>query len=195
MPFFCSPLFSGKNPHPLGNGWLGATPRVMRSLASLASIGRDESDYFGCLCLTRQRCHEDTRCGVCGSELGRDGVWCQVFFPPKITVRYSFKRPSRDYSERLFFLFLALEVLIFFESTTFLVGRGRRFFLNKWEDVFWEDLCRLRRRLLETALAALGSFSLFTEVYYIYMLHLEHFTYVHIYHQPSKPTFLEVFVW
>lgn len=140
--FLFSPLFrekSAPNPepenHPLGNGWLGATPRVMRSLASLASIGLDESDYFGCLCLTRQRCHEDTRCGVCGSELGRDGVWCQVF-STKITVRYSFKRPSRDYSERLFFLFLALEVLIFFESTTFLVGRGRRFFLNKWEDVF-----------------------------------------------------------
>ena len=71
MPIFCSPLFSRKNPRqvqprkeefPLWpTGGKRPLPRLVRSLASLASIGLDEFDHFGCLCLTRQRCHEDTR--------------------------------------------------------------------------------------------------------------------------------------
>lgn len=111
--FFVLPSFPGNiraNCNPArepsgGNGWLGATPRVMRSLASLASIGRDESDYFGCLCLTRQRCHEDTRCGVCGSELGRDGVWCQVFSPQKSQFGLVLSVPAGTTVRGCFFFF------------------------------------------------------------------------------------------
>ena len=49
-----------------------------RPLASLASIGVDEFDHFGCLCLTRQRCHEDTRWSLTilgeGERLGSPGM-------------------------------------------------------------------------------------------------------------------------